>query len=103
MDINKIFSDLRKIGFHLIVTHFNISSISLVASTGNQFESTILLGITEANSFDNTYIYDITLQIGEKQIIQEFLIDSIEFNKLYDQSILTIKSHINHKKYESKK
>jgi hypothetical protein len=94
MDINKIFSDLRKIGFHLIVTHFNISSISLFASTIKQFESRILLGITEASSIDNTYIYDITLENGEKKIIQEFLIDSIEFNKLYDQSIWTIKKLI---------
>jgi hypothetical protein len=100
MDINEIFSDLRKIGFHLIVTHLNISSISLFSSTAYQFKSTILFGITEANSIDNTYIYDITLQIDGKQIINELFVDSIEFNKLYDQTILTIKSHI---KDESKK
>jgi hypothetical protein len=103
MDINKIFSDLHKIGFHLIVTHFNISSISLVASTVNQFESTILFAITEANSINDTYIYDITLQIGEKQIIQEFFIDSIELNKLYEQSIWTIEKLICSKIYERKK
>jgi hypothetical protein len=102
MDINKIFSDLRQIGFHLIVTHFNISSISLFSSTGKQFKFTILLGITEASSIDNTYIYDITLQIDGKQIINELLIDSIEFSKLYDQSIWTIKKLISSKISEKK-